>query len=300
MKPLLLFFISLIISVPSMAQLTYFDITTPQRYFQKGITALEINLDEYLLFGWGSSNSATLHVNGYGQLIDSLFLGNSATSDAIMLKDSTFILIEGGSTSDWITRYDLQGNQIWRKDLDPEYYNFDGSPRLFNSYDSSFYVLFKHGCLSLCKAKLARVNYNGDSLFGFEVNHFVGDLIQTRDSGFIVAGGETWDTFGDDVIVTRLNANFDTIWTRSYDFGGDLVAATECKVLANGEIIIGGRIDRNSSAVYPGMFLMRISETGDSLWSWSHIEQNHQWDMNGIQSTNASQKCGDRSRKYFA
>jgi hypothetical protein len=99
------------------------------------------------------------------------------------------------------------------------------------------------------------------------LNHDSGNSVEhTGDSGFIIAG-ET-ESFGMgslDGYVVRTDANGDTLWTKT--FGGTDEDAISCiQATSDGGFILAGYTSSFGAGMADG-YLIRIDESGDTLWS---------------------------------
>lgn len=84
-------------------------------------------------------------------------------------------------------------------------------------------------------------------------------VVQTADGGYAVAGVTSGNGIFDGLLV-RYNSTGDTLWSRTYDFGGYdfLTSAVE---MADGGFMLGGY------RAHEGPLLMRTDADGDTLWT---------------------------------
>ena len=98
--------------------------------------------------------------------------------------------------------------------------------------------------------------------FGFAV-------LQTSDSGYIIAGATTSLGAGRrDVYLIRTNRSGDTIWTRAYG-GWESDEAVSVQQTADGGFIVAGYTE-SLGAGSGDIYVIRIDKNGDFLWSSSY------------------------------
>ncbi len=93
--------------------------------------------------------------------------------------------------------------------------------------------------------------------FGGPGNDYVYDLKQTSDGGYILAGSGVFGTGGPNVYLVKTDANGDTIWTRFFDANDSDHASSVQQTDDDGYIVACNGFTN----------LIRLDESGDSLWS---------------------------------
>ncbi len=96
------------------------------------------------------------------------------------------------------------------------------------------------------------------------------DVEQTADGGYVLVGyyatpPPRWEK----LLIIRVDANGDTLWSRRYGGGGSLLHEFNGKsviVTSNGDYLIAGRFTIIPSPSTHHIFLMKVSASGDSLW----------------------------------
>jgi hypothetical protein len=122
------------------------------------------------------------------------------------------------------------------------------------------------------KVYLVKINSNGDTLWrktcgkpGFDTEGR--SIRRTLDSGFIIAGrSKSRSNFDSiDVLLIRINANGDTLWTKTY--GGDTLdeASAVCPTTDGGFIIAGKTL--SFGAGNGDVYVVRTNANGDTLWT---------------------------------
>ncbi len=88
----------------------------------------------------------------------------------------------------------------------------------------------------------------------------------TNDGGFIIAGQtNSYGAGGNDMYLVKINAEGDTLWTRTYGGPGADVAFSVQQSLDGGYILAGRTTPSGSSD--PDVYLVKTDATGDTLWT---------------------------------
>jgi len=101
--------------------------------------------------------------------------------------------------------------------------------------------------------------------FGGEQQEIAHSVSETSDGGFVIAGQTfSFAAEGLDAWVIRTDADGDTLWTKTYEAGGDIHEnAQTIEETSDGGFIMAGS---SYGAVFNGM-LIRTDEDGDALWT---------------------------------
>jgi hypothetical protein len=169
----------------------------------------------------------------------------------------------------FLARYDSGGNRLWLKTYRGNGYSnghcvkevsgggfiIAGETKSKNGYDHDVYVV--------------RTDAKGGQLweqtFGGERCEYAWSVQQTKDGGFILAGGT--ESFGAgiyDVYLIKLDASGKALWEKTY--GG---AGSDCgyavRQLDDGGYLIAGNAD-SFSAGNPDVYLLKTDSNGKMLW----------------------------------
>ncbi len=109
-------------------------------------------------------------------------------------------------------------------------------------------------------------------------------VIQTKDGGFILAGGS--NSFGDgshDLWLIKTNVKGDTIWTRVYG-GNNLDVGTAVEQTADGGYIIVG-YTQSYGVIGTDIWLLKTSATGELLWMRTYGGSGSEWGQDVQQTT---------------
>lgn len=122
-------------------------------------------------------------------------------------------------------------------------------------------VLFLH--------EMANSQFAWQKAYGTAQNdEIAADIKMTSDSGYILLGNNYNEQTNERIYVVRTDQNGDSLWTRVYQIGNctyEYHPESICQV-SDGGFVIAGSLAASSQSPYQG-FLMKINESGDTLWS---------------------------------
>ncbi|MCX6275947.1 MAG: hypothetical protein NTV09_12150, partial [Bacteroidetes bacterium] len=138
------------------------------------------------------------------------------------------------------------------------------------TYDNGFIILgHTSGGPSYSDFYLIKLNYFGDTLwtrrYGGALHDIGKSVIQTSDSGYLMTGESFSFSQGDvNLYLIKTNEQGDTLWTTAYggldsDAGYSIVQSYDMNYLIAGFT--------TSSFQNAGLCLLKINQTGDSLWT---------------------------------
>jgi predicted secreted protein len=178
-----------------------------------------------------------------------------------------------GGSDYWLVKADVNGDQVWSKTYggrgDDECYGIaptgDGGFALAGLTNS-----FGAGGTD---AWLVRTDSRGDSLwsgtYGTEGNERCHSIIQTADSGFVIAGSSDCNAADSvDFWALRTDRNGKCLWTKTY---GGRRRDVAYSVIASGDggFILSGCTE-SFGAGQSDIWTIGIDEYGDSLWSQTY------------------------------
>ena len=100
---------------------------------------------------------------------------------------------------------------------------------------------------------------------------------QTPDNGYIMAGTTTsYGSGGRDVLVIKTNAVGDTLWTRTYGGPLDNEYGFCVQVTDDGGYVVSG-VASSFYDVEGDMYLVRLTATGDTLWTRTYGGIGYEW-----------------------
>lgn len=170
-----------------------------------------------------------------------------------------------------LVKVNSQGHLLWFKSIgDPQRNEAayallpsgDGGYLMAGSYDPA-----NTGNFDLC---LVKVDAQGDSLWtkiygGTNADWALG-LTPTGDGNFMVTGCTgTWGAGGFDMWLLKVDADGDTLWTRTYGTPWDDWASA---VIPSGDggYLLAGTVNTQSSWIYEDLSVVKVNAQGDPLW----------------------------------
>ena len=177
-------------------------------------------------------------------------------------------LISGFSLS-----YSQAPDIMWMKNYGESDWDLGNS--VLQTADGGFFVAgrigFIPGQLSTGDVWLIRTDPTGDTLWtktygGTSGRDEAYSIQQTNDGGYIIAGETT--SFGagaSDAFLIRINANGDTLWTKTYGGISEEYAVSIKQTSDNGFIIVGRTHSYGAGST--DVWLIRTNENGDTLWT---------------------------------
>ena len=92
---------------------------------------------------------------------------------------------------------------------------------------------------------------------------------QTSDGGYIITGSSKGDSYNSVLVLLKLDAAGDTMWTRIIGCSNELYGWRVRQTSDNGFIILASTDDSNKD--FEGFALIRINATGDTLWTKTYV-----------------------------
>ncbi|MBU0507227.1 T9SS type A sorting domain-containing protein [bacterium] len=207
----------------------------------------------------------------YGGALDDRCWDVQPTTDGgYVLAGWTSSFGAGGGGDFWLLKINSEGDSLWSRTFGGSNIDYCYSVKqttdggfVLAGYTSSFGAL-NHDFW------LVKTDANGDSLwsrtFGGPDQEDGRAVVQTSDGGYLITGwGQLLTPGNTNFIAIRTDANGDSLWGRVY--GGELsdFCNTVIPVMGGG-YVLAGRSYSFSNGLYD-IWLLRISEDGDSLWS---------------------------------
>lgn len=102
-------------------------------------------------------------------------------------------------------------------------------------------------------------------LYGGSGSDYGYGVVELADGGLAITGStSSGSTGGSDLWLLRTNADGDTLWTRKYDFHGDLDRGDGIVLADDGDFVIGGRTWNGGYAQLLGL---RVDSLGNQVWA---------------------------------
>ncbi|MBU0691704.1 T9SS type A sorting domain-containing protein [bacterium] len=258
-----------------------------------GFTMCQATDDGYMLAGVSSasgsedfwlikvdSDGTPLWDRRYGGPLDDRCWSIQQTTDGGYILLGWTSSYGAGSDDTWLLKVDSEGDSLWSRTFGGSSIDFcyevkqtsDGG-YILTGYTGSFGAV-NHDIW------LIKTDANGDSLwtrmYGGSEQEEARSVVQTPDGGYLIAGwGRTLTPGNTNFIAIRTDANGDSLWGRTYGGEASDFSNTARPVMGGG-YVIAGRSYSFANGLYD-IWMLRINEAGDSLWSasWGGPDADH-------------------------
>lgn len=195
--------------------------------------------------------------------------------EAIIYNDELYAIGTTHSFGDpngdhYLLKMDLEGNVLWEKTYGGA--AADEGADLLATNDGNFILVgvTQSSGNGMKDVHILKINPNGDLLWEKTMGGPLDDtpisIIETSNNEFCIAG--TTESFGAgsrDIYLMWINQNGGTIREKYYG-GTDIDGSTKLMEIENNELMLYG-YTANFGATSRDLYLMKLSGTGDSLWS---------------------------------
>lgn len=186
------------------------------------------------------------------------------------------------SSSQWLVRLNSAGDTLWSRVFRADKYDDQGAVQ---TSDGGF-ALVGDG-----DPWLIKTNANGDISWQLSQSSLAEYDIQMRDieattDGGIIATGSTEHSGDYSTEVVKTDNNGNVVWRKSYGFGGDGlgIAGLAITETSDGGFAIAGAQRHSTSSGSNNGWLLKISASGDSLWSAAYSGSDDAY-FQGMQKT---------------
>jgi len=237
----------------------------------------------FLVAGRGNG-AVLLKVSPAGQVLWQRNYGGFSFDALIPAGDGNFLLAgchEAGVLMDlYLVKVNAAGDSLWRRTYD------DGGNEegycLLPTGDGHFLVGGRGIRLGMDNTSMlvAKITPQGDLLwlhtFGGQYDDFVNAMAPAPDSGYLLAGGVGNTYWNPIMALVKVNAQGDSLWTRTY---GDYTDPIEA-MLPSGD---GNYLLAGSIIVVPDMttdaYLVKVDPQGEPLWTHTYActEEGNEW-----------------------
>jgi uncharacterized delta-60 repeat protein len=238
-----------------------------------------INYDVYLLKITQNGDTIwtkTFRKNHYAlaQAITSTRDGNSIVA-GFTLNPATI----DGIREIYLLKITQNGDTIWTKTFGKT--GREEAVNITTTPDGNFMVIGQTYKISAenVDVLLLKITQNGDTVwtksFGKTLDDRIYPIAPTQDGNFILAGNTGLVSEGYSIFLLKITQNGDTLWTKSFrGFGGDWADAISPTQDGN-FIVAGGRY--LPGAENPGVYLLKITPNGDTIWTKSFGGTSGDW-----------------------
>jgi len=230
-------------------------------------------------------------------------LGGSNQDEAWSVQefnDGNFLIVGSGGSNDgdiwgehgggdyWVVRLNSNGDTVWTRcfggsgfeqECKGQVTNDGGCVLVGLSLSNDGDVSGNHGSYDCWVIKLSSDgNLEWQKCLGGNEDDYGRSIVQTSDSGYIVASGAASDdgdvsgNHGDfDYWIVKLNSNGDTLWARCYGGSGFDEPYSISQTADNG-FIVAGRTTSNDGDVwgfhgYFDYWIVKLNSDGDTVWT---------------------------------
>ncbi len=245
---------------------------------EQGYGLAEMPDGGYAICGWTNSYGAgaedvyLLRVTATGDTLWTRTYGGTsgdAGYDLGVTRDSGLIVLGVKGSDIYLIRTNAAGDTLWTRTYGGA--NSDFATALVATADDGYFIAGATNSFGAGSgdAYFLRIDQNGTILWsrtcGGSRNDWATAAAETADHGFVVAGyTESFGHGGYDVYVIRLNAQGDTLWTRTYGEDGDEMGYDVC-VNADGSCVIAGTTNSYDNRGFD-LLLLKIDPAGKELW----------------------------------
>ncbi len=266
--------------------------------------------DGYVHGNHGAEDIWLIKINSSGDTLWTKTLGGSGTDEARAVEqtyDSGFVVagytsstdgdVHGtrGETDFWVVKLNSNGDTSWSKTFGGS--SWDQAYSVYQTLDSGFVVAGYsqsndgdvHGSHGSYDFWIVRLDKDGDTLWtktlGGSSSDEARSVRQTFDSGFILAG-YTKSSDGDvsgfhgggykgDFWLVKLDADGDTLWTKTLGGTEDDVAQDVCQASDSGFLAVGTTRSTDGDVSgfnggYSDAWFVKLNKNGDTLWTKTH------------------------------
>jgi uncharacterized delta-60 repeat protein len=206
-------------------------------------------------------------------------------------KDGGYIVAGGtygaGSADIYIIKLDANGNKLWEKTFGGS--NNDEAYSIRQTSDGGYIVAgytesFGAGSADIYIIKLdANGNEKWQKSYGGSNDDWANSIQQTKDGGYIVAGGTySFGAGGLDVYVIKLDASGDMKWYKTYGESNDDNAWSIQQTTDGGYIVAGWTKSFGEGGM--DVYAIKLDANGNEKWQKSYGGSNDDW-ANSIQQT---------------
>jgi hypothetical protein len=123
---------------------------------------------------------------------------------------------------------------------------------------------------------LIKTDQYGDTIWTKTYLNPAQSILQTSDEGYIFTGGWIGSVGGQHIYVTRTNSIGDTVWTRQFVPSNYSSRVGEIRpTLDSCYVVVGTATDSIGGIYYFSIFLAKINDFGDTLWTKKYGNYDH-------------------------
>ena len=210
-----------------------------------------------------TADGDTLWTKTYGTIEHDCFTSADLCQDGLILTGYTYSAVNY-SNDVWVVKTNFSGDIIWTKEHGG--YDDDICYSVKTTKDEEFILTGSTNSSGVFLGEVynLKLDSEGDTIwtrtFGGYINEEGYSVVQSTDSGFVIAGyTNSFGSTSDNVLILKLNSDGDTMWYHSYGTPEHEIAYSISTTLDGGFVATG----------YIGndIWLLKLNETGDTLWT---------------------------------
>ncbi len=114
--------------------------------------------------------------------------------------------------------------------------------------------------------------------FGGDGDDWIGQsILQTSDGGFIMTGFYTVDSTNIDVLLLKIDAAGQFVWSKTYGGSGEDIGS-DIEITADGDIIIAARTDSYGDGEQD-WWLIKTDAAGNEIWNRTYGDEGNEFDL---------------------
>lgn len=227
-------------------------------------------------------------INSTAQITFQKIFGGSGYdifNNAALTSDSGYILVGltdsmgAGNDDVYVVRTNAAGDTLWTAAYGGT--TIESGQSVSETADGGFIIAGRTKPTTVSKYDIyvIKINATGDLLwsksFGTAEDDYGYSIIETADSGYIIAGGTEINLLTPDIFLIRLNSSGDTLWTKIYHSPGwDIVYSIVESM--DGGFILTGYTDFSGFGS-SDILLYKTDSNGNILWSNAYGNSFHNY-----------------------
>lgn len=173
----------------------------------------------------------------------------------------------------YVVRIDTNGDTLWTRRFGTTGQN-DYGREIIQTADGNFLAVGQgyssaNGTSDLYMVKIdVDGNLVWSKFYGYSTGNEYGyGAVQLPDGGYAISGSFAFSSTSD-LWLLRTDSNGDTLWTRRFDFHGEVDRGDDIALADDGGFVVGGR---TSNAGNMRMMAMKTDSLGNLLWSHEYV-----------------------------
>lgn len=191
-----------------------------------------------------------------------------------------------GSRDIYLIKTDAYGDTLWTETYGGQ--NDDLAYTVKQTMDGGYIIAGSTGSFGAGHSDgyIIKTNSNGDSLWtrtiGGNQDEYIFETIENDDGSFIMAGTTCTYTSGSSAIfINKVDSNGHILWQKAYEKLIITTGGPITKKINNYHYILGST-HNETSPIYSKIYLLKINDAGDTLWTKTYEKANRSLDNGSI------------------